>query len=324
MIRAIKTYCKGAPFYNAFLNAWKAEFGESVDGIRAFVRQLEEIGLNPPKAVLSLRRSALAQLLREATGISEEDASVVLGMLTLVPRPQWRLAHGEFKNKDWFPWRFRRRLSAYRRPLIKLDDGDDPTVSFAPGFVAEAFYAMARWFHSGELPSSQARSREMSRWIGHANNVQRLKFNSTVADRMRELGWHAESEIKLTKILNRSLDRNYGDIDVLAWRPESGRVLVIECKDVQYNKTLGEIAEQLVDYRGAMRPDGKPDHLKRHLDRLDVLTAHKAALSKALRLTSTLAMTGHLVFKNPVPMRFAWEHMADTIRLSLFDELDRL
>jgi hypothetical protein len=35
-------------------------------------------------------------------------------------------------------------------------------------------------------------------------------------------------------------------------------------------------------------------------------------------------MTGHLVFKNPVPMQFAWDKMASKIKLSLFDQLEKL
>jgi hypothetical protein len=141
---------------------------------------------------------------------------------------------------------------------------------------------------------------------------------------MSEIGWRVRSEIKLTEILGRSLDRNYGDVDVLAWSAESGRVLAIECKDLQYHKTLGEVAEQLADFRGEVRPNGKPDHLKRHLDRLEILNLYKSEVSRALKLTSPIQIEGHLVFKNPVPMRFAWEHMKSRVRLSLFSELDKL
>jgi hypothetical protein len=87
---------------------------------------------------------------------------------------------------------------------------------------------------------------------------------------------------------------------------------------------MGEIAEQLADFRGEVRADGKPDHLKRHLDRLEVLAGLKSAISKALKLESPIQIEGHLVFKNPVPMRFAWENMASRIQLSLFAELNRL
>lgn len=307
-----------------FCDAWKAEFGISIDGTRAFLDRLQEFGLDPPRLTFNLRRSALKAILAEAGKLTLDEASVTLSMLTLEPRPAWRVVGTAFKDKDWFPWRFRRRLSLLRRPIIQIDAECDPTVVLAPAIVQEALHAMMRWFHRGEVPSSQARSPEMCKWIGHANNVQRVEFNSIVADRMRELGWQVSHETKLTKILGRALDRDYGDIDVLAWCPDSGRVLAIECKDLQFHKSIGEVAEQLADFRGEMRSDGKPDHLKRHLDRVELLTAHRRTVSRALRITSDVRVEGHLVFKNPVPMRFAWDHMASRIRLSFYDELGQL
>jgi hypothetical protein len=307
-----------------FLDAWKAEFGIPLEGLLAFLGALEKAYCEPPKAVAQLSRSALAGMFAESADVSIQQALDTLVLFTLCPRPAWRAVRAPFTDKDWYPWRFRRRLSMLRRPFVQIDLAEDPTIAFAPGLVGDSVRAVVERFESGEIPSSQDTSLLMQQWIGHANNVQRTEFNSSVAERMAELGWQVRKEVKLTWLLERWLDRNYGDVDVLAWRPESGRVLAIECKDVQYNKTLGEVAEQLADFRGEIRPDGKPDLLRKHLDRLDILNAHSAAVSQKLNLTSTIALEGHLVFKNPVPMKFAWKRMADKVRLSLFSELDRL
>lgn len=101
-------------------------------------------------------------------------------------------------------------------------------------------------------------------------------------------------------------------------------MLVIECKDLHFHKTVGEVAEQLSDFRGQDRSDGKPDHLKRHLDRLEVLAGHELQVAKALNLAAHIQLTGHLVFKNPVPMRFARENMKAKVDFRLFDELGEL
>jgi hypothetical protein len=215
-------------------------------------------------------------------------------------------------------------LSVLRRPFIQTDSAEDPAIEFAPGLVGDSLRTIVMRFESGEVPSSQAVSSAMKKWIGHANNIQRTEFNSSVSARMEELGWRTRKEVTLTSLLGRPLDRNYGDIDVLAWRPDLGRVLAIECKDLQFNKTLGEVAEQLSDFRGEIRPDGKADHLKKHLDRLNVLAAHAAEIAKGLKLGSPMKLEGHLVFRNPVPMKFAWDRIAGKVRLSLFSELDRL
>ena len=307
-----------------FLNAWEAEFGAPLGGLLAFIEELEDLGQHPPNALLDMRRSFLIETMATKANISAAKANLTLDSLVLAPRPEWRGATGDFRNKDWFPWRFRRRLSVLRRPFIQIETTNDPLILSAPGLLRESLRAMVTWFHSGEIPSSQAKSRQMCQWIGHANNVQRTEFNSTTACRMRELGWHADQEVRLTKILGRPLERDYGDIDVLAWRADSGRVLAMECKDLQFHKTIGEVAEQLADFRGEVGSDGKPDHLKRHLNRLDILAANHEAVSKALGLNAPIQLEGHLVFKNLLPMRFAWDRLADRVRLSLFDELDRL
>jgi hypothetical protein len=291
--------------------------------MRRFVDRLEETG-SGTKPFFARRQSELIAVLAQAAQVKPEVAANTLRLLSLGPRAHWRVVEGEFNDKDWFPWRFRRRLSVLRRPLIQLDEQEDPNIVFAPGLVRDSLRLTLQAFHAGEVPPPHCRSSEMRKWVGQSNNVHRSKLNSEVANRMRELGWQVEMEIKLTNILGRSLDKGYGDVDVLAWRAGSGRVLAIECKDLLFNKTLGQIAEQLSDFLGEVRTDGKRDLLRKHLDRLDVLNAHKADIAKRLKLSLPLDVEGHLVFRNPVPMRYAWERMANKVRLSLFEELDQL
>src|ERR1700687_297805 len=95
-------------------------------------------------------------------------------------------------------------------------------------------------------------------------------------------------------------------------------------KDIQIHKTWVKLANQLADFREELRSDGKPDHLKRHLNRLAILEANKEEVARALKLTSPIALEGHIVFKNPVPMKFAWDKMKSKVSLSFFDELERL
>ena len=102
---------------------------------------------------------------------------------------------------------------------------------------------------------------------------------------------------------------DYGDVDVLAWRTDTGRILAVECKDLQTHTTIGEVAEQLSDFRGEVDAKGKRDHLKRHLDRLSLLTSNPDDVAHFLRLSSGFAIEGHLVFSHDVPMRFAWERI---------------
>ena len=146
----------------------------------------------------------------------------------------------------------------------------------------------------------------MLKYAGAPRARDGAEFSERVASRMEELGWRVEREIKLTKVLRKGFDRDYGDIDVLAWKAESGRVLIMECKDLQFKKTYGEIAEQLSDYRGRASADGrKRDSLRKHLDRMALLDEHPVELVRFLGLGSIGKLESHLVFSHTVPMMFS-------------------
>jgi hypothetical protein len=164
----------------------------------------------------------------------------------------------------------------------------------------------------------------MQAFFWYSRHKRGREFNGLVAKRLADLGWCVECEIKLTKILSRNLGRDWGDVDVLAWNRTTKRLLVIECKDVQFRKTLGEIAEQLSDFRGELRPNGKPDLLKKHLNRVDQLRANMAKLKEFVQMPNLALIESHLVFKNPVPMQYATQHLEQTVHVSTYDDLAQI
>jgi hypothetical protein len=113
-------------------------------------------------------------------------------------------------------------------------------------------------------------------------------------------------------------------VDVLAWNRESGRVLAIECKDLQYRKTAGEVAEQLADFRGGIDDRGKRDDLRKHLDRMELIAQHLPETASFVGIDCIEVVESHLVFRNPVPMQFALEHMAQLVSVGVYDKLNAL
>ena len=96
----------------------------------------------------------------------------------------------------------------------------------------------------GDFPDWQL-SPLMRAWRGKTVSRRGAALAADAASRLNGLGWTTRTEIQVTELLGRRLDRDYGDFDVLAWHREARRVLVVECKDVRYSKTGGKIAEQL-------------------------------------------------------------------------------
>jgi hypothetical protein len=303
-----------------FVEAWQEQFGAGFDETRALVDAIEDIGIKAESAVQQLKKSELLAIGDGAWPITSSSVASLLDALIHLPRSTWRETPDGFEDRDRHPWRFRRQLSLLRRPLIQLDEDSDPTLIFAPGQMRDSFKYMLGNLLRGEFPQTQL-SPKMKRWAGKAADKKGHDFTLKVAERLRELGWCTETEVTIPKILGERQDRNYGDVDVLAWDSNSRRVLIVECKDVHFRKTYGEVAEQLADFRGVIRENGKPDYLRKHLDRVEILRGNIDAVARFTKVADLTDVESHLVFADPVPLEFALAQMSEQVRISQFDRL---
>lgn len=305
-----------------FYSALQEEVGASFDDYRLFIDCVENLGVRAGKAVLTLNRSALIGLSNEDRTLSEESSEDILEALTLAPRGGWREDADGIDPKDLQLWRYRRRLSVLRKPLIQIDHADDPAFVVAPGLLRQGFLYTVGNFYDGSFPDWQL-SKPMKSWQAKIADARGRAFTVLIGDRLRAAGWTvAESDLKVTKLLGKGFDVDHGDVDVLAWRPETGRVLVIECKDVQFKKSVGEVAEQLADFRGEVT-DGKRDYLRKHLDRMAHLREHLPEVARFIGWDAVGELESHLVFKNPVPVQFALDRLRSQVRVSTGDTLLR-
>jgi hypothetical protein len=269
-----------------------------------------------------MKKSELLSHIEKETSLSSKTIGAVLAAFILQPRPKWNEAPVGYLPSAWHPWRFRRQLSLVSKPIVQLDTSDDPTFMIAPAmivhhlskFISDALHGHfdEAFFHKGGL---------LAKWIGHTTHERGEAFNERVAKRFRDNGWHAEANLSDGRILNRQKDPRFGDIDVLAWQPESGRVLVIECKDLSLDKTFGEIARRLAKYRGLASVDGKKrDELRRHLDRYEDLKRHESKLAEYVKCSIT-SLEAVLVFSGYTPMQFEKKIVELGVKTLSLDEI---
>ena len=281
-----------------FPSAFAAEFGITPDQYAAFVHEVafEAEGLGG--ALLRLRRSEVLHRLQEAGAVSPGRA---FQRFALAPRSRWD--EREPMNampRDWYPWRYARRLSIMRRPLVQLSLEDDPVVIAAPSILAGTLDYLGQAAF-GALPGTLFDSPEMAACIGRAADRNGHAFARKVAERLGNLKWKTEREVSLTRF---GSDASLGDVDVLGWQPVSGIVFAIECKSLRFDRTLGEIGERLAEYSGGT--DGvKPTPLRRHLDRMSFLEAHRERLANFTGIpVDRLQLRSGLVTENLVSMQF--------------------
>lgn len=303
-------------FDPAFLDAWLDETGLSLDATLDILAAVEEHFLRLGKAAGLVSRGEFLSLVT-SSGCPESDAHAFLGAFALPSRQTWFDLPEGFAKKDREAWRFRRRLSVLRRPILAAGE---ETLVVAPGIVREALEYLLRNFRDGAFDKAFAGSAAMRSWIGEANNRRGHAFNAEVAMALERLGWRTERDLKVTALLRKGFPRDYGDIDVLAWHPAEGRVLLVECKDLHFRKTMGEIAEHLADFRGSTDEKGRPDRLRRHLDRHAVVMEHREAVMRFTALPGQVRIECHVVFRDPVPVALR-KGLEPEVRMTLLADL---
>lgn len=301
-----------------FAEAWQAEMGVSLSDFRIALEALEDRLYMTGQAWEIWSRPALLKYLSQHAASGEQFVS----SLELLPRDGWKNIPYPYSDQDRQPWRFRRRLSVARRLILKLDSPAESDVIIIPGMIRDAFRILVSNFYHGQYDLSALRSREMRDWREHIVATEAADFEERVVKRLQELGWQAKRGETFSRILGRKLTSDPGDIDVLAWRPD-GRVMLLECKDLQFAKTSSEIAKQLYKFRGETDAKGRPDLLLKHLNRIELARQNACAFQSHLKLDD-VQIEGALIFARTVPMTFAAERIGHAVKLLDYDSLGLL
>lgn len=299
-----------------FEAAWKEELGAGLRAYRSTMGELEDLCIKQGKSWITLPWTNLVARLET------EGATTILENLENVPRENWKSVPLGYDDADRQPWRFRRRLSIARRPLIRLGTDPEADVLVAPGMIQESLLATVHNMYEGHYEQQRLSSRKMRRWADRASNMNGMEFEETVATKLQALGWSVRRGIKFGEVLGRDPDENPGDIDVLAWH-EDGGIMLLECKHLQFAKTPSEIAKQLSKFRGEVDAKGRPDRLARHLQRWAIARQNTNAFSNFTGLSNPVISAG-LVFSNTVPMQFAVDRISEKLWTGTTAQLETL
>ena len=284
-----------------FWEIWKIEMGFDIDEARKIISILEDKGIKDHASVFTIKKSEYLALVC-SYNLSKAVAEKFLDQFSLFTRPSWNIPPKGFPLKEIYPWRFGRRLSYIVRPILSIDNCDDPRLIVAPGAIRKAFAYVFDGAYKGSLDQSFFRSIEMrNTWLGKAHEGH--SFNAEVAEAISDAGWKVRENIGLPEIFNCKLEKDYGDVDVLAWRLDRSEVLIIECKNLSLARNYSEIAALLSEYQG-LESKGKPDKLKRHLNRVEFIKDNHSLLQRFTGVEGALPISC-LICSGVVPMKYA-------------------
>ncbi|AUR06987.1 hypothetical protein [Phaeobacter inhibens] len=290
---------------DAFENAWLDEFGFCAEDMLRFIGSFWMILQTDRKPIIKDARSALAQRIGKDTELDDEIVGKCLDSFTLQPRPSWTEVPEGYPDNAWHPWRFQRQLSLVTKPVIQLNDEEDPMLMIAPAMCVqhlERFYANTL---EGAYSHDMFRTNgKLYKLMDAINSEVGEEFNSIVAKKFVEIGWEAKPNQSDGQIFNRQKSRTWGDVDVLAWNKAGKRLLIIECKDLSFDKTIGEVANRLSKYQGVIKNNGKPDDLKKHLNRCEEIEANLDKVGEYVGMEIE-TVERVLLLSQPTPLIFA-------------------
>lgn len=254
------------------------------------------------------------------SGFDPTQAEAFLQRFTLPVRGAWNSnLPSRCRDHDVFPWRFRRQLSLYMRPLVQLDVASrEWLVSISA--CEKAFSYLLGHLERARLPKEFFHSPEMQAYVGSVTNKRGHDFAEKVGRVFSDAGYSTKLEIQMTE-LGGSKKLGLGDIDVVSWDEASGKIYAVECKRLLVANSVREVVQRLEDFQGDKK---ELDSLARHLRRVEWLEKNLDSLAKFTGISvEKICLVPLLVTSEIVPMQFYKEMSFPTSQVLSFDEITK-
>jgi hypothetical protein len=228
-----------------------AEAGLAVDGFVNLLHAASRLVRQADAQLVTMaKREAIAQLAEtcgEAPGLVER----AVDYMTLGPRNKF-LEPPSGATRDVLPSRSARRWSYVRRPFIKVDTPDGPTLTWGRRHPLASLRVLigqllsGRYQHLAEGPELRAALGAVGSEAGH-------EFEERTDGLIKAAGMKAI--VACTSIGGDSLHHteqgDLGDIDVLACDPGRRTIWVVECKDLAGAITTSDFVDEMTEHFGA-------------------------------------------------------------------------
>ncbi|MFD7431907.1 hypothetical protein ACFV6Z_33370 [Streptomyces sp. NPDC059818] len=220
--------------------AMLAEFGftltELAHGIGEMLALSDTKGGSGP---IALPHAHAQRHLHASLGWADVKVHAFLDQLTLRPRTEF-LSVGA----DAWPWRFNRRWSYARRPLVHLDTANGALLAWAPRHLWSTGRYWVDLLYSGRLKAS---SKRMKKLMGSIRQGHNKEFEQDAQQALARAGCTITAH-SVDKIAGRRLvspeGHDLGDIDALGIATEHKKIFVVEAKDFEMARNPFELANE--------------------------------------------------------------------------------
>ncbi|MFA4929390.1 MAG: hypothetical protein WC558_12810 [Patulibacter sp.] len=251
--------------------AAQVEWGFTLVEILDFFQALQSVALEQTSAVAAMRCTDLEAALAADLEWTDERVREALELHLLQPRPKYLDVPDGFAASDVWPWRFSRKLSYLRRPVIRRPTAKGDEYVWGVRHPIDAGRYLCSIIEDERLAAD---SPEMRKLMTRLRQRGAQKFVDNVAALARGLRMDVDTNVKKIggQLITRSNGQALGDIDVLAADPASKTIYALECKALAGARTPAEVANELTKTFGS--GGKKRSAAEKHQERVEWLVGN--------------------------------------------------
>ena len=223
-------------------NAYLDEFGFTLTDFISLVSAMLKIGDEIESNVKAITYEELLDKINKYVRIDEKIVWTVIDSLSLSRRKDYLTPPFGFSKNDIWPWKFNRRLSVTRRPIINYDN----KLIWGNRQLYHCMLFTLDLINDAKLPVFNEKGKLKS-LLGKIANSGGNHFNDAVADKLKNIsGLIVDSKVKKINGVKITDDNNQdiGDIDVLIINPKKKKIIVAEVKDFSFTKSPYEMHQE--------------------------------------------------------------------------------
>ncbi|KIX20705.1 hypothetical protein SY27_12495 [Flavobacterium sp. 316] len=234
-------------YYDKIDSVFKDEFGIEMFKLRQLMYELAHFCFENETSYMIFEDEELEQLLKNEFKLTKIEIDSFLNNFILNSRGNISNPPKDYEYQDIFPWRYNRRLSFLSRPILRVKDENEihRNIISARHLVSSVdnFFAL---FFNGSLKVNKE-LKGINSLLAERNNIKGKKFRNEVCD------WLSNNTLLEVipyefKIPVKGNDKNYGDVDILAFDKRAKIIYSIECKNTKQAKIIYEFQRDAKNY----------------------------------------------------------------------------
>ncbi|MFT5265852.1 MAG: hypothetical protein ACI8YQ_004609 [Polaribacter sp.] len=247
-------------------NAFVDEFGISFTRICQVVSDLGIIAYQQPSACATMPKNELfIEINNHGNTYSEEEFSTAIHYLSLFNRGRVQDFPAGFDNNDIKPWRFNRRLSLLRKPLVLLDNPSDPDNPIVYWGFRQLLTSRMYW--QDQCTTNRLKVSEegpVQRVLGKLAQRNGKALVESVLAEVENDELIIDSEVLINTKSELKADNDLGDVDVLVIDKSTKTIYSLECKSMAPSRNIKEMVEEVSKLFGS---DSKKGWIDKHVGR---------------------------------------------------------